>query len=299
MVGVNRKFASALRISESQQVQWLISLDLALIQLLLVILVSLEVLARNKKSASFSKLTFLPFYFLFGYGLCSIVQYSITFSTGVVRDFIAVVFALRSDFLYTAIGFQTFEWFSAWWMIRSQQHLDVTTVSVQRHKEQRCEIVVRNVFVAIVGLYFTASFGCIAYGFYLNRTREPSTVPGACSDYMWQFRFVFDTYAIFTNVAAFVVTVLMFSHAAYKRHRSEWNDYRTVLFIQALGISTVLGNCVFINCEQRRNLGLRCSPLLSPSYLTMNCLEIVGCFVFVLTKRFHDIFKCFNKRPDV
>lgn len=61
------KLASYQRLSEPELVQWLISLDLALVQLLLILTISLLVLVKNSKSVSFSKLTFQPYYSLFGY----------------------------------------------------------------------------------------------------------------------------------------------------------------------------------------------------------------------------------------
>lgn len=58
-------------------------------------------------------------------------------------------------------------------MIRSQQNLDVTTVSVERHKVQRVEKVVSNIFSTFVGLYFVGSIALIVYGLILDHIRDP------------------------------------------------------------------------------------------------------------------------------
>ena len=86
-------------------------------------------------------------------------------------DFVGVICTLRSNFLFTAIAFQIFEWFSAWYMIRSQVNLDMTTVSVERHKVQRGELIVRNVFYSLVSLSFICSIAYIVYGYILNHRK--------------------------------------------------------------------------------------------------------------------------------
>ena len=101
-----------------------------------------------------------------------------------------------------------------------------------------------------------------------------------------------------SNVAValfFVITMVLFSFAGYKKHHAAFLDYRVKFFIQATGTLILISVGIYVNFLIRDFE----NPFESLKYLYLNLIQTLGILIFVISKRPQDTFMCFNKRPDI
>ena len=96
------------------------------------------------------------------------------------------------------------------------------------------------------------------------------------------------------NVLFTLTTIMLFPYVAYKRHRFAWNEYKRAFTIQATGLIVVLLVNVAINVIQLADY-----EHSQTFYYLLQIPQIAAVYVFVLSKQPKDLFKLFNKRPDV
>lgn len=99
------------------------------------------------------------------------------------------------------------------------------------------------------------------------------------------------------DIIFFIVMLLLFPLAAEAYHNSAYRDYKKTFAFQAFGSAMSLAINLIINVillEQESD-----NPLVSPTYLELMILQMLGLYVFVLSKEPVDLFSTFCKRPDI
>ena len=101
-----------------------------------------------------------------------------------------------------------------------------------------------------------------------------------------------------TNVIFFLFMIMLFPLAARTYHNRAFIDFKKVFTFQAFGVAFTLIINLIINVKLLWNSKTD-DPLLSETYLGLQILQMIGLFVFVLSKRPLDLFSTFSKRPDL
>lgn len=133
--------------------KWMFSADIALTELVLILIVCRLVLLRFTPGSTFNQLTLLPFYALGGCCIFALAQYYLlAFSEEPVS--LSLVFNMGKTFLmYTAIATQTYEWYNSLLMIKFQSKYNITDVHIEKRRFQPMEKKRRNLFILILAVY--------------------------------------------------------------------------------------------------------------------------------------------------
>jgi hypothetical protein len=136
-----------------EYLEWMFSADIALTELVLILIVCRLVLLRFTPGSTFNQLTLLPFYALGGCCIFALAQYYLlAFSEEPVS--LSFVFNMGKTFLmYTAISIQTYEWYNSLLMIKFQSKYNITDVHIEKRRFQPMEKKRRNLFVLILAVY--------------------------------------------------------------------------------------------------------------------------------------------------
>lgn len=103
----------------------------------------------------------------------------------------------------------------------------------------------------------------------------------------------------------FLIALALFPWTAYKRHHAAYLDYCCAFWSQVGGTVTVMAvNATLIVLALKFSFEFNEHPdvehdLLSTHYLGFTLIQRVGLTIFVLSKQPRDIFRFFNKRPDI
>ena len=160
-------------------------------------------------------------------------------------DWIVLLSITKGNFLYFAVGVQTFEWINTYRqiMFQDQEHIDITNVVVYKRHFQKREKTYSTVLLWIISVYFFLNIVLVVplllkwekYTF-LN-IKEPEDKDNA----IYMVRVFSLTFALVINLVFMLATLLLFSCAAYKKHRTAFLEYRFTLFIQVAGTIVLLG----------------------------------------------------------
>ena len=185
---------------------------------------------------------------MMGYSTLAVCQYASSvlgiYSEHGAADWIVLLSITKGNFLYFAVGVQTFEWFNTFLqiMFQDQEHIDITTVVVYKRHFQKREKKYSTVLLWIISVYFFLNTALVVP---LLLTGEKFTflhkkhVDKENAIYM--VRLFSLTFALVVNLVFMLATLLLFSCAAYKKHRTAFLEYRFALFIQFAGTIVLLG----------------------------------------------------------
>lgn len=150
----------------------MLSTDIALYEITIVLIICILVVLKYSATATFNKLTLLPYYFMLLQSTLALVQY---YSTGLVGKDYKMVYILnmaRANSIFAAIAIQTFEWLNTWFIISFQKEYDITEIPIEKRRYQKMEAIRRRVFFGIIAAIYAVAIGLICYAL---MTEKPLT----------------------------------------------------------------------------------------------------------------------------
>jgi hypothetical protein len=151
----------------------------------------------------------------------------------------------KGNFLYFAVGVQTFEWINTYRqiMFQDQEHIDITNVVVYKRHFQKREKTYSTVLLWIISVYFFMNTFLVVPLLFKRKiyTFLDIETPEEKDNAIYMVRLFSLTFALVINLVFMLVTLLLFSCAAYKKHRTAFLEYRFALFIQVAGTIVLLG----------------------------------------------------------
>lgn len=287
--------SQATHVHNPLEIDWLLSIDLSIATLLLLTVITIVVVVTNDSRRSFNKLTMLPYYFMISFCLLTMTEFACLNVMHRSPEWMAFINLNKGNALFISIAIQNYEWLNALGMIHVQKQLDVTTVPTERWRFRPAETWVFRSVIAFLALYLLSTNALLARA-YLTSANSDTNPCQSWAD-RDQIAFVISCF----STVIFVFTMVLFPRSVWKHFRAAWIDYRTKFLIQATGAgllqASILGlsisRLLFSTNQQS------CEGLLGEIYLKLNFCELIGCFLMMCFKSPQDIFKLFNKRPDV
>jgi hypothetical protein len=96
-----------------------------------------------------------------------------------------------------------------------------------------------------------------------------------------------------------VITAVLFTVYAYKHHRQAFKEYSFKLGMALFGLVQLSTVNFFLTRAKYGDSNKIPNPLLSTDYLGLQILQSFSVIVFVTFKQPVDLFRVFNKRPDI
>ena len=190
-----------------------------------------------------------------GYSTLAVCQYASSvlgiYKEDGAADWIVLLSITKGNFLYFAVGLQTFEWFNTYRqiMFQDQEHIDITTVVVYKRHFQKREKIYSTVLLWIISVYFFLNIVLVVPLFlkWEKYTFLDIQTPVDKDNAIYMVRVFSLTFALVINLVFMLVTLLLFSCTAYKKHRTAFLEYRFALFIQVAGTIVLLGINLYQN----------------------------------------------------
>lgn len=112
----------------------MLSVDIALYEFTALLIICILVVLKYSETATFNKLTLLPYYIQLVNSVLACVQYYSLSLVGHSYNFVYVINQVRSDSIFAAVTIQTFEWLNTWLIISFQKKYDITEIPVEKRK---------------------------------------------------------------------------------------------------------------------------------------------------------------------
>lgn len=236
----------------SEYVEWLLCTNISVSIVTTLYVTCLVVLLKFSKTATFNKLTLMPYYFIMGSSIFKMFQYLLTYSE--FANLTLIVNTIGSCCLVIAVFVQIFEWFNTWLSIKFQDAQDITTVVVDRHKFQSKEKKVWCLLKGLCALFIGATNAIVIITTILFPKEHElgNELKGQILLVAW-----------YINASFFLITMALFPYAGYKKHHSAFLDYRSKLFVQATGTLNLIWLGIYLNFMIKGYA----KPFISPEYL--------------------------------
>jgi hypothetical protein len=205
---------------------YVISADFAFAFLLGLLVIFILTVLKYSQTASFNRLTLRPYYILIGYSILSCIQFVMTaeIQSRVIHTYFINVNKINC--IYSAIGFQIYEWVNAYLIIDFQKEYTIVDVHIEKRKFVARE---KRAYVHFLRALFSSlllSNAAILIGYFLDNNLTPGKPLPSTNIKFW----ITHVYNLATW-AFLAYALIVFPITAAKTHRTSWLEYRTAFYL--------------------------------------------------------------------